>query len=60
MNIFTHTYAHEFEYLLTKYFTGICMAQSAERQDFGSDHDHTVHGFQPRVGLCADNSEPGT
>ena len=27
--------------------------------DFGSGHDLTVRGFEPRVGLCADGSEPG-
>ena len=27
--------------------------------DFGSGHDLAVHGFEPRVGLCADSSEPG-
>ena len=24
----------------------------------GSCHDLTVHGFEPRLGLCADSSEP--
>ena len=28
--------------------------------DFGSGHDLTVHRCEPRVGLCADSSEPGT
>ena len=38
------------------------MAQSAERWtlDFGSGHDLTVRGFQPRPGLCADSSEPAS
>ena len=27
--------------------------------DFGSGHDLMVRGFEPRVGLCADSSEPG-
>ena len=26
---------------------------------FGSGHDLTLHKFEPRVGLCADSSEPG-
>ena len=26
--------------------------------DFGSGHDLTVCGFEPRVGLCADRAEP--
>ena len=28
--------------------------------NFGSDHDLTVHEFEPRVGLCAVILEPGT
>ena len=31
----------------------------AQLADFGSGHDLTVSGFQPRVGLCADSWEPG-
>ena len=27
--------------------------------DFGSGHDLTVRGFEPRVRLCADSLEPG-
>ena len=27
--------------------------------DFGSGRDLAVGGFEPRVGLCADGSEPG-
>ena len=27
--------------------------------DFGSGQDLAVHGFEPRVRLCADSSEPG-
>ena len=27
--------------------------------DFSSGHDLTVREFKPRVGLCADSSEPG-
>ena len=27
--------------------------------DFGSGHDLAVCEFEPRVGLCADSSEPG-
>ena len=27
--------------------------------DFSSGHDLTVHEFEPRVGRCADSSEPG-
>ena len=27
--------------------------------DFSSGHDLVVHEFKPRVGLCADSSEPG-
>ena len=27
--------------------------------DFGSGHDLAVREFEPRIGLCADSSEPG-
>ena len=27
--------------------------------DFSSGHELTVREFEPRVGLCADSSEPG-
>ena len=29
-----------------------------EASEFGSGHDLAVRGFKPRVGLCADSSEP--
>ena len=37
------------------------MALAVERPtvDFSSGHDLPVHGFEPRVGLRADSSEPG-
>ena len=35
------------------------MAQPVKRPDFGSGPDLTVGEFEPRVGLCADSSEPG-
>ena len=35
------------------------MAQSAKHLDLSSGHDLTVCEFEPRVGLCADSSEPG-
>ena len=35
-------------------------AQSVKRlTSFSSGHDLKVRGFEPRVGLCADRSEPG-
>ena len=36
------------------------LAQLVKRPtlDFGSGHDLTVREFEPRVGLCADNTEP--
>ena len=37
---------------------GAWVAQSVKRLDFSSGHDLAVRGFQPRVGLCADSSEP--
>ena len=37
-----------------------CLGGSVgEVSDFSSGHDLTVCGFEPRVGLCADSSEPG-
>ena len=30
-----------------------------EASNFGSGHDLAVRGFEPRVGPCADSSEPG-
>ena len=30
-----------------------------QASDFGSGHDLVVREFKPRIGLCADNSEPG-
>ena len=40
---------------------GAWVAQWVERPtlDLSSGHDLTVRGFEPRVGLCADSSEPG-
>ena len=35
---------------------GAWVAQSVV-PDFGSGHDLTVHGFEPRVRLCADGSD---
>ena len=39
---------------------GTWVAQSVKRPtlDLGSGHDLTVHGFKPRVRLCAENAEP--
>ena len=31
----------------------------SQASDFGSSHDLTVRGVEPRVGLCADGLEPG-
>ena len=36
------------------------MAQLVNLSDLGSGHDLTACEFEPRVGLCADSSEPGT
>ena len=37
-----------------------CLGGSVgEASDFGLGHDLTVHEFEPRVGFCADSSEPG-
>ena len=44
--------------------TNICLLSDGLKRHactsgFGSGHDLTVRGFEPRVGLCADSSEPG-
>ena len=38
---------------------GAWVAQWVKGSYFGSGHDHTVGGVEPRVQLCADSSEPG-
>ena len=40
-------------------FLGRLGGSVGSASDFGSRHDLTVRGFEPRVGLCADGSEPG-
>ena len=42
-----------------KNFAGRLGGSVGWASDFSSDHDLTVRGFEPRVGLCADSSEPG-
>ena len=37
---------------------GQLVGSVGEASDFGSGHDLVVHEFEPRVGLCADSSEP--
>ena len=39
--------------------TGCLGGSVSETSDLGSGHDRTVRGFEPRVGLWADSSEPG-
>ena len=43
-----------------RWMWGAWEAQSVKRLtlNFGSGHDLTVCGFEPRVGLCADSVEP--
>ena len=42
-------------------FRGTWVAQSVKHLTlgFGSGHDLVTHKFEPRIGLCADSSEPG-
>ena len=40
-------------------FQGRLGGSGGETSDFASGHDLTVREFEPRVGLCADGSEPG-
>ena len=46
-------------FLKTIYFEENLGGSVGEASDFGSGHDLAVHKFEPRVGLCADSSEPG-
>ena len=45
---------------LKKDLPGAWGAQTVKRPTlgFGSGHDLTVLGFEPRIGLCADSAEP--
>ena len=40
-------------------FLGRLGGSVGEASSFGSGHDLAGGGFEPRVGLCADRSEPG-
>ena len=42
------------------YSTGLLGGSVGEASDFGPGHDLPVRGFEPRVGLRADGSEPGS
>ena len=42
-----------------KHKVGLLGGSVGEVSDFRSGHDLAVREFEPRVGLCADSSEPG-
>ena len=44
---------------LKRMLSGRLGGSVSRASDFGSGHDLTVCEFEPRVGLCADRSEPG-
>ena len=48
-----------FSLLLNVYLLGRLGGSVGEASDFGSGHDLALREFEPRVGLCADCSEPG-
>ena len=50
-------YVEKFVHLNWK-FLGVPGSFSGSILDFGSGHDLTVRGFEPRVGLCADSLQP--
>ena len=37
---------------------GLLDGSVGEASDFGSGHELIAHGFEPRIGLCADSSGP--
>ena len=43
----------------TALWMGLLGGSVGEASDFGPGHDLPVRGFEPRVGLRADGSEPG-
>ena len=45
--------------MLVKSLTGPLGGSFGEVSDFRSGHDLMVREFEPRIGLCADSSEPG-
>ena len=45
--------------LINQAMQGLLGGSVGEVSNFGSGHDLTVRGFEPRIGLCADGSEPG-
>ena len=45
--------------LINQAMQGLLGGSVGEASNFGSGHDLTVRGFEPRVGLRADVSEPG-
>ena len=45
--------------LLKSAFPGRLGGSVGWATDFGSGHDLAVHEFEPRIGICADRSEPG-
>ena len=46
-------------YKISLYRIGRLGGSVGSASDFGSGHDLAVCEFEPRVGLCADSSEPG-
>ena len=46
-------------YTIKKFGQGCLGGSVGWASDFSSSHDLAVHEFEPRVGLCADSSEPG-
>ena len=59
LNILPKVRAHQ-DRVKEKGYWGTWVAQSVKQaSDFGSGHNLTVLEFEPRIGLCADCSEPG-
>ena len=59
--IYTHKYGCSLQtrFIKAKNCRDTWVAQSVKHPTSASGHDLVVREFEPRVGLCADSSEPG-
>ena len=53
-----YTYSEYYLALKRKEIVGHLGGSAGQVSNFGSGHDLTVHGFEPRIKLCADSLEP--
>ena len=58
-NIKERFWGGKFDYFIKMHLSAGCLGGSVGwAADFCSGHDLVVREFEPRVGLCADSSEP--